>query len=208
MNNSNILAVIGTAGRQEDINFLDKKLYDKMYSNLISTMEEWNILSLVSGGAAWGDHLAIRAFLEKKSKHLILCLPAPFEKGHFIARGDGSIVNRYHDIFTHKCKIDSRQEITLAIQNGAEVHIGVGFIDRNLEVSRLASHMIAFTFGGGETICDCYPTDEGFSVSRKAGLKDGGTSHTWRSAYKCYIKRHIPLHWLRKQEEVFFIPKS
>ena len=77
-NKENTIAVIGTAGR-----------------SIVPTKEDWNNMledaesrvskndTLISGGAAFADHIAVKLFLEGKVKGLKLRLPAPFKDGKF-----------------------------------------------------------------------------------------------------------------------------
>ena len=205
-----MLAVIGTAGRLSDADRISLPLYDAMYSEMLGTMTEWNIRSLVSGGATVADHLAVRAFLEGEAEHLVLHLPAPFQGGRYVQSGsaigrDASTANRYHHQFSDRCGINSLQEIEAAIARGASSHVGRGFKARNLDVAEAATHLLAFTFGngqedGGDTLWrDFAPDEPGFQSSEEAGLRDGGTAHTWGQCWKADLKRHVNLNVLDKR---------
>lgn len=67
-----MLAIIGTAGRGTDAAKLSGPLYDAMYRRTLDAMKAWGVRDLVSGGAAWADHLAVRAFLEGEAGSLRL----------------------------------------------------------------------------------------------------------------------------------------
>ncbi len=170
------IGVIGTAGRKDDSALMNKALYNQMYSILLSDLKnfEGSKITLVSGGAAWSDHLAVRAFLDKQVEDLKLYLPAPFKNSEFeefysAKLTPGRIANYYHQMMEHR-GIDSRKQIQISIDQGAKVYIRKNFWERNLDVAKV-DVLIAFTFG----------TKSGSSQARaiEAGLKDGGTAHTW-----------------------------
>lgn len=50
-----MLAVIGTAGRDKTVP-MTRKLWDSMCTDLAARLEPTDVL--VSGGAAWADHIA------------------------------------------------------------------------------------------------------------------------------------------------------
>jgi hypothetical protein len=195
------IAIIGTAGRKDDAARLDASLWDAMHEASLAAIAEWDIGTAVSGGAPVADHLAVRAFLEGAVGKLVLFLPAPFENGRFLPtpklRFDpGSTLQRYHGDFSRSCGVDSLREIELAREKGAELIVRAGFHTRNLDVADAATHLLAYTFGSGET-SDFGPDDAGFGKSKEAGLKDGGTAHTWENAWKADCKRHVDLFSLK-----------
>lgn len=202
------VAIIGTAGRGSDAKRIDRGLYDAMYEATVDAIEAWSITDGVSGGAAVADHLAVRAFLDEKLAALTLYLPARFENGAFVPNpavqfNPGQTSNKYHAAFSQSCALDSLAEIAEAIRRGAIVKFGDGFKSRNLEVAADCSHMVALTFGGrstpgDEVWQDFGPSDDGFSNSSQANLKDGGTAHTWGQCWKAKAKRHVNLSALRR----------
>lgn len=204
------LAVIGTAGRGSDAKQLTPELYDHMYEKLIETLSEWQVASVASGGAAYADHLAVRAFLDGYCRELLLLVPAPFDGKMFIPNpsvqfNPGRTLNHYHEAFSRTCGVDSRKQLAKAIAVGAKVSVVEGFHNRNMEVARAAELLVAFTFGNknsragnGEVVSDFYEGDAGFDHPASAGLKDGGTAHTWSQASKVHIKRHYNLWKLRQ----------
>lgn len=193
-----MLAVIGSAGRGSDASRMTRVIYDAMYDALTETMEQWGCRKLVSGGAAFADHLAVRAFLDGAAEELVLFLPAPFGGGAFEDRGDGRTANRYHRAFSKACDIDSLDELQSALTR-AKYQGYNGFKRRNLEVADAASQgVVAFTFGRDWETCDIHPDDAAFRSAREAGLKDGGTAHTWQECWKAARKRHVSLTRLEK----------
>ena len=163
------LSVIGTAGRKPVGDRINLELYNKAYNALVEYVESLNILAkdllLISGGAAFADHLAVRFYNEyyKSGIKLLLHMPAQFDKGNseFYGNKDANIANNYHQLFSQKCKINSLNEISQAYKNGMLDRIHDGFFARNRLVA-LGQNMIAFTFS---------------STGEPA---DGGTSNTWK----------------------------
>lgn len=204
------IAIIGTAGRGTDARRINRNLYDAMYREVCSAIDDWQVFSAVSGGAAVADHLAVRAFLEGKVSNLTLYLPARFEKCAYVPNpairfNPGQTANNYHRAFSASCDIDSLAEIDAAIRQGAKAVVIEGFKKRNLEVAATCSHMLALTFGGVALDCDdahswkdFSPSDDGFTNSITAGLKDGGTAHTWGEAWRPKLKRHVNLNRLAR----------
>lgn len=199
-----MLAVIGTAG-QANAARITPALYEAMYAELQATMREWGVATLVSGGAAVADHLAVRAFLEGEAGGLRLYLPAAFDRRRFVPLPGSrpqtaETANALHADFSRRCGIDSLAQIAEAVAAGAEVVEGRAFLARNMEVARVATHMLALTFGGGREPLLVGPEHPGFTSPGEAGLRvHGGTAHTWSHAWRCVAKRHVPLGWLENQ---------
>ena len=87
------LGIGGTAGRKEDGKRLTRQHFEAMYLVADGLLEEINknnyeISTVVSGGAAWADHLAIKLFLNKKAPHLRLFLPDLWENGSYHDTGE------------------------------------------------------------------------------------------------------------------------
>lgn len=176
------IAIIGTAGRDRRPE-LTKKLWWEMLKDASSWFTHPNQYKLVSGGAAWADHLAVELYLlSPEIFHLELFLPAPlnedgiFEGGRATA---GSISNWYHEMFSDVVKFDSRKRILMARDWGAKIHQGeVGpptrFFERNADVAKAATDgVLAYTWGEGKEPAD------------------GGTKHTWGLCSGRKI--HVPL---------------
>jgi len=173
------LSIVGTAGRKDDAAKLGKKSFEAMClvaSGLVDQLVESNypITHLVSGGAAWADHVAVKLFLDRKVPRLRLFLPAVFEGGTFADNGDkdpnknpGGTCNYYHKKFQNATHINSLTQIQIAKGEGAElIPVAKGFYARNALVAK-SDFILAMTFGNGREV------------------KDGGTSHT----VKCYLER-------------------
>lgn len=165
------IGIIGTAGRKDDYNRLNKEKYYGMMAATqeiikdITSYREDKDVHVVSGGAAFADHLAVLSFLGGFAKGLTLHLPASFDisKNKYESTKDGDIANYYHKRFSSMIfgtPDDSLLQIKQAITQGAKVVVWDGFKRRNLEVARDSTYLIALTFGNG------------------AMIKDGGTAHT------------------------------
>lgn len=194
------IAVIGTAGRRDDAVRLNRALYDAAYADVVDAVGRWGVSDGVSGGAAFADHLVVRAYLEGVLSALTLYIPAYFKNGQYVPNpkvrfNPGDTCNVYHRKFSGSCGLDSLDEIARAIDKGAEVRVFEGFHRRNSEVAADCKFMIAYTFGTGDHQ-EFVPSDEGFSKSDAAGLKDGGTAHTWGECWKAERKRHVNLNRL------------
>ena len=125
---------------------------------------------LVSGGAAWFDHIAVMAYLCEDSRlDLELHLPCSFE-ARFKDNGlrdwrsnPGFLSNRYHDTFSRETGIESLKDISQSIQRGCTVYIHNGFHERNEKLVQDLDLLIAFGAG----------TD---------APESGGTRYTWDKA--------------------------
>lgn len=176
---SRIIAVIGTAGRDKAITMCAEH-WNFMANTLAGELKPDDVL--VSGGAAWADHVAVWAYLNDLCSGLILHLPAPFMANHFDGGWgtSGGACNYYHQKFDYAMGFHSRGHITSAIEKGAVVTSqplanGYGAMaTRNKLVANDCTHMIAFTFGEGDVPAD------------------GGTKITWdMAANKQRI--HVPI---------------
>lgn len=163
------IAIIGTAGRKRDLT-LDN--YNNMYKWLVNHLSKYDKkdLHLISGGAAWADHLAVRYYLDNPDIKLTLYLPTEWdkEKKNYIQTTNtycaGRSSNNYHNKFNKITKINSFEQINTAINLGAIVDISKNnFFVRNDKIAKNCDILIAFTFDKDE------PTD-------------GGSKYTWNKA--------------------------
>lgn len=171
-------AIVGTAGRRDDASRLSDNHFKAMCECarlLLKQFEEsdYGVDTLVSGGAAWADHVAVKLFLNKEVPKLKLFFPCVFDlqaREYTLATvpsGDnpndrwfpGEIANSLHNRFSRKVGFNSLSEIYLAIQEGAETYVCKGFYARNAMVAQ-SDVILAMTFGD------------------KEWLKEGGTAHT------------------------------
>lgn len=163
------LAIIGTAGRDKSIQ-MTRALWNWMCSDIQSRVPVGS--HVVSGGAAWADHLAVGLFLCGHASHLTLHLPAPFDLSHnrFIGGYStaGNAANYYHRLFSEAIRCHTLDEIAdvLSMPNCVNTQEPVqpgygGMYARNKLVAQ-ADQLFAYTFGK-----DSQPAD-------------GGTSNTWK----------------------------
>lgn len=202
------MAIIGTAGRKTDQDLLKGDSYQRMVEASIKLMTHCKIdpqqLTLVSGGAAWADHIVVTLALMGVVSYdrVIIHLPAELTEGGYVGDNEwtgkvANTANYYHKLFSRKVGISSISELVKIRDLGAQMTVDPGgFKSRNTKVASAVSDdglLLAYTFGNGLT--DQQPwTIRGFDPfisPDEAGLKDGGTSDTWIKAqclkYHCLI---------------------
>lgn len=199
------LAIIGTAGRKEDQKLLTEGHYNRMVGAAVTLIKNLGVegkdLKLVSGGAAWADHVAVSLVQWDiiPPENLTLFLPAllgpnGYEGNELEYRGStktADTANYYHILFSNRLGRDTREELRTVRNQGATFHtVMTGFHARNAMVAKEVTpdgNLLAFTFGGPNS--DQQPwTVRRFIPTTKAddaGLKDGGTAHTWNNS-KCF----------------------
>lgn len=171
------IAIAGSAGRRTDADLLSKALYQSMQESLADFLKKIDgPKTLVSGGAAYADHLAVRLFLAKTCEKLVLHLPTPWAGNKFHDTGvfdwktnPGGTANALHRKFERNTQIASLQEISRAIASpDCTTTVSNGFFARNSLMAE-ADVLVALTFGS------------------KHHVKDGGTENTC----KTYLARTI-----------------
>lgn len=151
-------------------------------------------VTLVSGGSAWADHVAVRLWLDSilsddgnTYSGLLLYLPcelqtmtnnkAQFEVSSTASwmNNPGITLNKLHSQFSEKLGQDSMNDLLCARELGAIYDTRAhGFHNRNLMVAQ-SDYLIAFTWGDSTV-----------------EPKEGGTLHTWSNC-KSRFKIHVPL---------------
>src|SRR5437879_6373507 len=142
-------SIIGTAGRSNaPVEKMTHELYQKMIAAAIEAINTCGVnpVILVTGGAAWSDHVAVDLFLNRDKYPLLktqilgleLHLPAKFNldtsRYHDTGSRDwrtnpGHTSNFYHEKFSATLgqpdgsKDRSFQELNQAIRNGAKVTV-------------------------------------------------------------------------------------
>lgn len=183
-------AIVGTAGRKDDANRLSANHFQAMCECarlLLQQFQEsdYGVDTLVSGGAAWADHVAVKLFLNKEVPKLKLFFPCRFDEStvqfdptplneHERQRGysTGDTANKLHARFSRKMSTNSLGEIHMAIKKGAVVVVPKGgFFGRNALVAQ-SDILLAMTFGDHEWVKD------GGVVEKDGKVKMGGTVHT------------------------------
>lgn len=186
MNNLITVAIIGTAGRNKNFwNKMDKKLFEKMIDQSKFIIEnifklDSNNIKLVSGGAAWSDHIVIKLYLNNYVTNGLIYVPAKWDsnKKKYCEQNNkmdpGRISNYYHSIFSTKINSNSLEDIDNAIKKGIIIDDkNLGFFNRNSEIAK-SDYVIAF------------------SLSKNSFPEDGGTADTWKKC-KSKNKVHISL---------------
>jgi hypothetical protein len=178
------VAVIGTAGRKTAADRLDWLTFllmrDAVLAELQNIPRPWE---LVSGAAAWADHVAVDLFLSGDVDRLELHLPCRFNGAIFYGDSDEArTANHYHQAFTARMPPgrSSFSDLREAIMRGATIwqYEVEGFKTRNYTVGRV-DVVIAQTFGRGSVPAD------------------GGTKHCWDNS-TAPVKIHIPIGELQK----------
>lgn len=181
------LAVIGTAGRDRSRD-MGKDLWQAMLQDARSRVQSDD--ELVSGGAAWADHIAVALFLEGDVHGLTLFLPAPLtaRSGRWefevpagaAGRCAAGAANFYHEQFSRAIGADSVAQLVEARNRGARVECEptsagfTAFFRRNRKVAAQCTAVLAYTFNAGP------------------GPADGGTLDTW-SQIAAHDKVHVDL---------------
>ena len=166
------IGVIGVSKGEE----LTALIYQKMYAQLLSHLNEIPNATLISGGAAWSDHLAVFAYLQNYVSALELHLPCVYQLNNNCFHDNGStdwrvnpgkLANEYHKVFSRVIygnEYETLNQIGSAISKGAKAIYYHGFHARNLMIAQASQLLIAFTLEQGE------PTK-------------GGTAHTWKNCH-------------------------
>jgi hypothetical protein len=174
------ISIIGSS--KGDIDFFKIFELSKDYILYDLPFKGWSNIHLVSGGASYCDHIAVKLFLTYYDKgcKLTLHLPCNFVDDKYYDDGrydwrvnPGKTANKYHQLFSQYMEYNTLEEIQEAIDKGAEVKIYNGFHKRNIEIGK-SKYMVAFSFSK-----DNKPTD-------------GGTKYTWNHAISKY-KKHFTI---------------
>ena len=199
-----VIGIIGSAGRGAkgpDGKYVYPEYTKQMFDGWVDYASKVvpADATVVSGGAAWADHVAVRLYTTGKIKKLVLFLPAELiDTVGMTGVGNAQAVfrsraprgtksstaawtaNNYHKIFSEKIGVDTLDEMLKAIEKGSldgsvDVHVSSPdsqdpFKDRNTEVAKAAKDgLIAFT-----------------DVNEDGSPIDGGTSDTWTKHSKMY----------------------
>lgn len=171
------IAIVGSAGRRSDAQHVSKQLYTSMVLDAKNQINEFwksrldRSVDLVSGGAAFADHIAVSLYLMDSAHSLTLYLPAPWEAESGVYKfkdtREGSLANYYHRVFSEKI-CGSRRRTLEGIQKAADKGAVLntdhpGFYKRNIQVGKVDA-LIAYTF------------------SHTGKPKPGGTEHCWNNS--------------------------
>lgn len=172
------IGIIGSAGRTDDQPKMTTALYVNAFRHLkqlLSTLSPNP--ELVSGGAAWIDHLAVSYYLLNLNKvaGLRLHLPAPINEHGYYGHPDAKTANRYHHHFQ---TVTGLQSLSILNDLPALATVHDGFKARNLAIATSVDVLIAFTFNSGNQ-----PKPR------------SGTAHTWNHS-TATTKIHVDLNSL------------
>lgn len=193
------LAIVGSAGRGEDGAKVSLDLYASMVQKAKDTIQilagqDIQIDCLVSGGAAFADHVAVTLFLLRYVPRLVLYFPCGFDmdEAKFVdQRGDtGAIVNHYHRKFSQALSFDSMLQLKKAIEtDNCEMTVKMGFKNRNSLVANAADAMLAMTFGSGPVVKNGGTSD---TVAKFLARQDHGPAYHMDLAQKlCYRNARV-----------------
>lgn len=173
------VAVVGTAGRAKDFeSHLTQDLFEDMVRVVADKVMPDTVL--VSGGAAWADHVAVTLFLRGKVSGLELHMPCEWDakRTQFVDTGalhwaanPGRTANAYHRSFSKAIGRSSLSEIASAQEKGAVLTTHDGFHARNTVIARECDRAVCPTWASGDA-----PTG-------------GGSLDTWRKCTK--PKEHL-----------------
>lgn len=194
------VAIIGSSGRGRESSNFRPGMFERMVERAQEIIETKlkvdndtsksknksnQSICLVSGGAAWADHVAVVLFLSGKVDRLYLCLPCVFDgrKTRFVDTGNsnwvtnpGGRANQLHREFSRVSGVDSLGDIAKALKTpGCTCSVSRGFLQRNSVIASTADSMIAFTW------------------SRDGALLEGGTKDTWNKFGSKRPKIHVSL---------------
>jgi len=193
------LAVIGTAGRKEDKQYLTMNHYNRMVQATMRLLDHLNVdtgaLRLYSGGAAWADHVVVTLGLLNfvKPENITLFLPTEIGENGYFGQDEkssktASTCNYYHKQFAEQMTFDPIEQILDIGKRGGILDPGTGnFFQRNSSVAKAVSPdglMLAFTFGPPDTSQPEWSLrpSQGHVKAAEGGLKDGGTADTWNKS--------------------------
>jgi DNA helicase-2/ATP-dependent DNA helicase PcrA len=184
------VAVIGTAGRdKEHAHLLSADLWDAMLEHARGQVRIDD--HLISGGAAWADHLAVELFLEGRVAGLTLHLPAPLsDRGRFVGEfgSSGGVANYYHERFRQCTGIDGLARIRQALGRGA--HHTTQTAAPGYEAMKARNKLVA-------SQCN---TLLAYTWSQDGGPADGGTAQTWQMASSAR-REHVGLNELLAESQ-------
>lgn len=161
-----VVSICGSAGRNNNHLKITPLLFEKLYNLFLFIINKIEInkgekINLLSGGAAFIDHIAVKLFLNFPDRfNLHLALPCNFHKNEFeYYSSTGKTANYYHKLFSEQMssqqKVNSLREISEAVEKGAAFSIHKGFKARNSLIAN----------------CD-YLLAAGFSSCPTGGTKD------------------------------------
>lgn len=156
------ISIIGSAGRQGTHLRINTELYLHCVNIVLDQLQQFKgPVCLISGGAAFCDHIAVTLYLKGKVDNLHLYLPAQFSNDQYTGGKYADTSNYYHRLFSQQIGLNSLHQISLAIQKGAKYTVYQNFASRNRQVAENCQQLIALgwdtvpTGGTKQTISLC-----------------------------------------------------
>jgi len=156
------IGICGSAARHNTHHKIDEKVLTKLIESIYNILHQYqNNCIVVSGGAAFVDHIAVSLFLQNKISNLYLALPAAFDfnKHCYIDHNDGKISNYYHNLYSKQLQLiynvnnyNSLYELNQVLQHGnnngqnCTYSVCSNFKARNMIVAR-SNILIAASWG-------------------------------------------------------------
>lgn len=198
------VSIIGTAGRHGSYRKMNGALYQKMIDFSIKVVGDISTnprnripienITLVSGGAALADHLAVILYLRGVVHNLHLHLPCKYDMDleKYENTSNGNTSNTHHLNFSNHLGPATLPQIGEAIRKGATIDVSDGFFTRNRLVAD-CDYLLAFTFStlpSGNNIKAIIPNSNQTDITLQ-----GGTGNTWKISTNS-IKIHVPISCL------------
>jgi hypothetical protein len=190
------IAIIGAStGPKYDENKdqpLTKELFDKMINRAEKIITEdyqlkWDQIHLLSGGSAWGEHVAVVLFLKHRLEGTWLTIFSPVDwesntgkftdsqRGKDYRSNPGLLLNDCHQNFAQIIERDTFNDLKASRYYGANININYnGFFHRNSALANCAHILLAFSWSTLEM------------------PHRGGTLDIWKKC-KTSQKKHISL---------------
>lgn len=149
------VAVVGTAVRDGpgDADEL-RRAFREAPKRVVKQLQAWGLpleaVTLVSGGSAWSDHVAVQVVLRNPEVGgLQLELPAEFGDGRFdVGTGDGLRLNQLHRQYQAIMGVDALAEVALVMSDArCAVRVHRGFFARNDVVAKESDRIVALGLG-------------------------------------------------------------
>lgn len=127
------VAIIGTSGRNTDAPKMTMELFEAMVERTLSWLEKLlaakGEITLISGGGAWSDHVAVLCHMRMAGKvRLELHLPAAIGERGFCShqfKDAGSVSNYYHKLFSQKVFGSGEESVKQIYYASKEPHVHI-----------------------------------------------------------------------------------
>lgn len=210
------VAIIGTAGRNEDADKMSEQLFERMVAHAALTLRnKWHLpnerVVLVSGGSAWADHVAVRLFLREVTTAggqpyagLHLYLPCklvetavkPAAAAAASSAADAVQSVRFEDTGSWSSPGRTLNELHSEFARKLGVPSTLSDLQQAQSLrAKLSSDARGFFARNKQVAASCQRMIAFTWGSAMSDHKKGGTKHTWDLA-KHAQRLHVPLHML------------